>query len=200
MISLLAQSGFGQFLMAVLLALASVFMILLILVQQGRGGGLTGALGGMGGQSAFGTKAGDLFTRITIITAVVWITLSILTIAIFNPPPPPASDIPSDLVGIGDDAQTPAEQPDENAPPLNPPKTDGGAAEEATKLNPPEDAVPKEPAATDPNKQDASKQDAPTENPPPNNEEPPKSDDPVKSAEPVPPASGEVPKSDGGKN
>ena len=33
----------------------SLFLILLILVQRGRGGGLTGALGGPGGQSDFGT-------------------------------------------------------------------------------------------------------------------------------------------------
>jgi preprotein translocase subunit SecG len=55
--------------------ISSVFLILLVLVQRGRGGGLTGALGGPGGQSAFGTKAGDLFTRITIGVATVWIFL-----------------------------------------------------------------------------------------------------------------------------
>ncbi|MFN9229644.1 MAG: preprotein translocase subunit SecG [Planctomycetota bacterium] len=78
-----------QGLMAILLILTSAFMILLILVQRGRGGGLTGALGGAGGQSAFGSKAGDVFTRITIGTAVVWIVLAMMTISIFNPPPRP---------------------------------------------------------------------------------------------------------------
>jgi preprotein translocase subunit SecG len=58
------------------LCLLSVFLTLLILVQRGRGGGLTGALGGMGGQSAFGTKAGDVFTKITIVVAMLWILLS----------------------------------------------------------------------------------------------------------------------------
>lgn len=57
--------------------LSSLFLILLVLVQRGRGGGLTGALGGMGGQSAFGTKAGDTFTRVTMVTAAVWILLCI---------------------------------------------------------------------------------------------------------------------------
>jgi preprotein translocase subunit SecG len=57
----------------VLLAVIAVFLILLILVQRGRGGGLAGALGGMGGSSAFGAKAGDIFTRITIGVAAVWI-------------------------------------------------------------------------------------------------------------------------------
>ena len=61
------------------LLLLSIFLILLILVQRGRGGGLTGALGGPGGQSAFGTKAGDLFTRITSFVALGWIALCAFT-------------------------------------------------------------------------------------------------------------------------
>jgi preprotein translocase subunit SecG len=66
------------------LTLLSVFLILVILVQRGRGGGLTGALGGMGGQSAFGTKAGDLFTRITIVVAAIWVVLSMLSIQVLS--------------------------------------------------------------------------------------------------------------------
>ena len=41
---------------------------------------MTGALGGPGGQSAFGTKAGDIFTRITIVTAALWIFLCVLAV------------------------------------------------------------------------------------------------------------------------
>ena len=100
-----------QGLMAVLLILTSAFMILLILVQRGRGGGLTGALGGAGGQSAFGSKAGDVFTRITIGTAVVWIVLAMLTISIFNPPPRPiVLDNPAgSMRGSGGESGAPAE-------------------------------------------------------------------------------------------
>src|SRR3954449_12569133 len=58
-----------------LLFVTAVFLILLVLIQRGRGGGLAGAFGGLGGQSAFGTKAGDLFTRITIVVAAFWIIL-----------------------------------------------------------------------------------------------------------------------------
>jgi preprotein translocase subunit SecG len=65
-------------LFAIVLLLLAVFLILLVLVQRGRGGGLAGALGGMGGSSAFGAKAGDVFTRITIITASIWIGISII--------------------------------------------------------------------------------------------------------------------------
>jgi preprotein translocase subunit SecG len=59
----------------IVLCVTAVFLMLIILVQRGRGGGLAGAFGGAGGQSAFGTKAGDLFTRITIGVATFWIIL-----------------------------------------------------------------------------------------------------------------------------
>ena len=96
MIELLAVS-WKHYAFSIPLGLLSVFLMLVILVQRGRGGGLTGALGGMGGQSAFGTKAGDLFTRITIAVATVWILLCMLAIKVLNDPnaavaspPPPA--------------------------------------------------------------------------------------------------------------
>lgn len=71
---------FFNFVLEFMLFCASGFMILLVLVQRGRGGGLTGALGGMGGQSAFGAKAGDVFTKITVISAIIWIFLCLITI------------------------------------------------------------------------------------------------------------------------
>ncbi|EMI19708.1 Preprotein translocase SecG subunit [Rhodopirellula maiorica SM1] len=55
-----------------LMGFLSLFLILLVLIQRGKGGGLTGALGGPGGQSAFGSKAGDTFTVITVVVATVW--------------------------------------------------------------------------------------------------------------------------------
>ena len=45
------------------LVFISLILIAVILLQRGRGGGLAGAFGGMGGQSAFGTKAGDILAR-----------------------------------------------------------------------------------------------------------------------------------------
>ena len=69
-----------SYLLGIFLALSSVILILLVLIQQGRGGGLAGAFGGMGGQSAFGTKAGDLFTKITIFVAAFWILMCVATV------------------------------------------------------------------------------------------------------------------------
>jgi preprotein translocase subunit SecG len=68
-------AALGQYFFGITIFITSMFLIMLVLVQRGRGGGLAGALGGPGGQSAFGTKAGDLFTRITIGVATVWIFL-----------------------------------------------------------------------------------------------------------------------------
>ena len=59
-------------LLGFLMGFLSLFLIMLILIQRGKGGGLTGALGGPGGQSAFGSKAGDTFTVVTIVVASIW--------------------------------------------------------------------------------------------------------------------------------
>jgi len=67
-----------------LLLFSAVFLILLVLIQRGKGGGLAGAFGGLGGQSAFGTKAGDTFTRITIGVAAAWILLCILSVRLLG--------------------------------------------------------------------------------------------------------------------
>jgi preprotein translocase subunit SecG len=72
--------GFVNVLLGIVLFLTALFLIVLVLIQRGKGGGLAGAFGGMGGQSAFGTKAGDLFTRITIGVATFWIILCMVMV------------------------------------------------------------------------------------------------------------------------
>lgn len=69
-------------LLDVVLFLTSLFLILLVLVQRGKGGGLAGALGGTGGYSAFGTRAGDMFTKITIGVASFWLMLAVVTVMV----------------------------------------------------------------------------------------------------------------------
>lgn len=76
-----------SFLINTLLFVLGLFLILLVLVQRGRGGGLAGALGGAGGQSAFGTKAGDVFTKVTIVTAAIWILLCAAAVKYYRPTP-----------------------------------------------------------------------------------------------------------------
>ncbi len=43
-----------------------------VLLQRGKGGGLAGAFGGAGGSSAFGSRAGDQFTKVTLVVAAFW--------------------------------------------------------------------------------------------------------------------------------
>ena len=80
---MLLPTGWSSYVLYILLLLASIFIIFLVLIQRGKGGGLAGALGGMGGSSAFGTRAGDVFTMITIVAASFWI-LSAMALAKIN--------------------------------------------------------------------------------------------------------------------
>jgi preprotein translocase subunit SecG len=73
-----------RFFLGFTLVFTALFLIFLVLIQRGRGGGLAGAFGGMGGQSAFGTKAGDVFTKITVGVATFWILLCVLSINVLG--------------------------------------------------------------------------------------------------------------------
>jgi preprotein translocase subunit SecG len=89
----------------IVLLLIGLFLILLVLIQRGKGGGLAGAFGGAGGSSAFGSRAGDTFTRVTIYVAAIWLLLIIILIKAAQPidplptpggevqPPPPTEPV-----------------------------------------------------------------------------------------------------------
>ena len=72
--------GFLAITLNVVLLPLGAFMILLILIQRGKGGGLIGALGGAGGSSPFGSRAGDQFTRLTIYVAIAWLLLTMVQV------------------------------------------------------------------------------------------------------------------------
>ena len=69
--------GYLYYLLAFLFGLVCVLLMLLILIQKGRGGGLSAAFGGMGGNTAFGAKTGDMLTWVTAAFFGVFILLSI---------------------------------------------------------------------------------------------------------------------------
>ena len=107
---------FVRFFLGFMLVATSIFLILLVLIQRGRGGGLAGALGGMGGQSAFGTKAGDLFTKITIGVATFWILLCILSINVLGTQQSLFSTnlgaaAPESMEGLGTTEAVPSDEP-----------------------------------------------------------------------------------------
>jgi preprotein translocase subunit SecG len=106
-----------------LLVLLSLFLICLVLIQRGKGGGLAGAFGGVGGSSAFGTKAGDVFTRVTIIVAAIWFSLTLALNILSNQRSTSAwGDEPSRTVTKQlPTTPSPAGTPEGTAPPLTKP-------------------------------------------------------------------------------
>ena len=131
-------------LLAIILSLLAIFLVLLVLVQRGRGGGLAGALGGAGGSSAFGAKAGDVFTKITIVVATLWIIICVSAAywskhrgdALGTASPTISSTNPSSETGEtieprGGDSQGNASAPSSDAPAAG--KTDAPASESPAK-------------------------------------------------------------------
>lgn len=82
--------GIWQWLLALVMIFTCLLLMVVILLQRGRGGGLAGAFGGAGGSSAFGAKTGDVFTWITVVVAGVFILLSIAGTFVFDQSRPPA--------------------------------------------------------------------------------------------------------------
>ena len=79
---LIADVSWFSSILNLLVLIVAVLLIFLVLIQRGKGGGLAGAFGGAGGSSAFGSRAGDLFTRVTIVLAGVWVLLIMVHIKV----------------------------------------------------------------------------------------------------------------------
>lgn len=87
--------------LATIFVIICVLLVIVILLQKGRGGGLGGAFGGTS-HSAFGTRTGDVFTWVTIVLVGVFLLLAIGTTLWFRPgttavappvlQPPPRAD------------------------------------------------------------------------------------------------------------
>ncbi len=63
---------------AVLFVLCCVALILIVLIQKGRGGGLSGAFGGAMASGILGSKTGDFLTWVTIVLAGVFLCLAVI--------------------------------------------------------------------------------------------------------------------------
>ena len=57
----------------VLHTIVCLVLILVILLQAGRGSGLGGFMGGGAAQTFFGTRAGDFFTKATTVCAILFL-------------------------------------------------------------------------------------------------------------------------------
>lgn len=92
MIGLGVEVPWWSWLLNLLVLLVSLFLILLVLIQRGKGGGLAGAFGGVGGSSAFGSRAGDTFTRVTIVVATLWLILIMIQVKVVQSTSKPVDD------------------------------------------------------------------------------------------------------------
>jgi preprotein translocase subunit SecG len=62
-----------HYLVTVFYVLVCLVLLMVILLQQGRGGDIASAFGGSGSQTAFGARAGaTLLTRVTTVAAVLF--------------------------------------------------------------------------------------------------------------------------------
>ena len=147
---------FIRFLLGFGLASTGLFLILLVLIQRGRGGGLSGAFGGAGGQSAFGTKAGDVFTKITVAVAGFWIVLCIVATNVLGRQRSLINDdlgssAPQSIAPMTPAESTiiPPEGTDENATSPAPGDTNAGDAPPVDSTEPPTQPDPPKQSATD---------------------------------------------------
>jgi preprotein translocase subunit SecG len=62
----------------ILFLFMSGILILIVLIQKGRGGGLSSAFGGAGGNTAFGAKTGDVLTWATSVIFAIFILLAMV--------------------------------------------------------------------------------------------------------------------------
>jgi preprotein translocase subunit SecG len=176
---MLVAAAWYHIILAVIYAGMATFLMLIVLLQRGKGVGLAGAFGGAGGQTVFGSKTGDILTWATVVVAGVFMLLTIGLNYVFVPlkaglqpvitaPPSAAAPAPVDA-GAEEIPMTPVETP---AP--TPAATPEAAQPAAT---PPTDAAPAETPAAD----------APAEAPPTES-----TAEPAPAGEP-PPASGQTP-------
>ncbi len=120
-----------------------VVLILLVLIQKGRGGGLSNAFGGGGGNTAFGSKTGDVLTWATSIVFGIFLLLAI------------ALSLTAESVNADKYPSAKQQPPRVNAPGGGPPLTAGSSAPVAPTTTPvaapaPAAPVPTAPAPTAP--------------------------------------------------
>ena len=117
--------GFIMKVVAVLFIVCCVALILIILIQKGRGGGLSGAFGGAMASGILGSKTGDFLTWVTIVLAGVFLTIAVVMARFYRP----------DVSEFGEDAPAAQQLP---APPEQP-STSAGMGQTTSGVDAPAD-------------------------------------------------------------
>ena len=115
---------------AVLFVICCVALVLIILVQKGRGGGLSAAFGGGMASGILGSKTGDFLTWVTIVLVGVFLLFAVVLAKFYVPAPAGDFDAPRQT------QQEPAPSTDQPAPTADLAET-GGDADSSTDMNSP---------------------------------------------------------------
>ena len=99
---------------AAVFLICAVALILIVLIQKGKGGGLSGAFGGGMASGILGSKTGDFLTWVTIVLVGVFLGLAVVMAKFYKPS---VGDF-----GAGQTQQTalPTEQPQGSGQPSAP--------------------------------------------------------------------------------
>lgn len=98
-----------------------IFLILVILLQSGKGGDVAAAFGGSGSQTAFGPRGAQKpLEKATVIAAILFMVLALLfSLPGFNGP----SSVVKDGAAVAQPTATPAVSPSPAATPASTPAT-----------------------------------------------------------------------------
>ena len=114
--------------MAAIWCIAALAVILIILIQKGKGGGLSSAFGGGLASGLLGSKTGDFLTWLTITVVGVFLLMSILMAKFYRPttsdfgeevPASAATEMPQQPAGTGPSTNIPTTQQGEGMVDLN---------------------------------------------------------------------------------
>ena len=81
----LLAAGFIMKTVAVIFVACSVMLVLVILIQKGRGGGLSAAFGGGTAGGLLGSKTGDFLTWFTIALVALFLGLAVIMAKFYRP-------------------------------------------------------------------------------------------------------------------
>ena len=70
-------------LLIVIYAIASLFLVIFVLLQAGKGAGM-GLFGGGGSNTTFGAQGGDILTRITTVLGVIFFGIALIIAFIYS--------------------------------------------------------------------------------------------------------------------
>ncbi|MBL7106975.1 MAG: preprotein translocase subunit SecG [Phycisphaerae bacterium] len=116
--------GFLMHVVAVIFVLSALSLVLVVLIQKGKGGGLSGAFGGGAAGNILGSKTGDFLTWFTIGLVATFLLLSVVMAKYYRP-----------SVSQSPTAQTPASMPAQTEQPQIPLQTVDNNSEENKAVN-----------------------------------------------------------------